>query len=122
MEKKYSNFAQDLRIWRKEAGLTQTELAKKSGISYSSICKYETGERKPKEEQVYRLMDALGFERREKLKNMDEGLFDLTEDDLIFIKEEVDRIMENLSPKSAKKLYEYVLDLQRLEQINGVRK
>lgn len=40
-------FGQNLHDARKKAGLTQKELAEKSGISLSSIKRYEKGEREP---------------------------------------------------------------------------
>ena len=40
-------FRQNLHDARKKAGLTQKELAEKSGISLSSIKRYEKGEREP---------------------------------------------------------------------------
>lgn len=36
-----------LREWRKDAGLTQTELAKKVGATQTAITRYESGERVP---------------------------------------------------------------------------
>lgn len=122
MKPKYPKFAEDLRIWRKEAGVTQKELSEKTGISLSSITKYETGERHPREEQLDKIFDALGLEKTNVVINLVEGVNDITEEDLIYIKEEIDRILENLSPKFAKKLYEYTLDLQLLDRIDRFRR
>lgn len=40
-------FGNELRKARKEAGLTQIELAKASGLSHMSIRRYETNDRLP---------------------------------------------------------------------------
>lgn len=40
-------------------GINGKKLARKSGISRSSICLYLKGERVPKTEQIYRLAEAL---------------------------------------------------------------
>jgi transcriptional regulator with XRE-family HTH domain len=44
---------------RMENKITQKKLAKVTGISSSSIAKYETGERKPKKETIGKLADGL---------------------------------------------------------------
>lgn len=44
---------------RKEKGLTQSQLAKKAGISEISVRKYESGERKPKLETARKIACAL---------------------------------------------------------------
>ena len=51
-----------LRIRREDAGLTQRQLAEKSGVSYSLICKYESGEKdinKAKIETLLKLTTAM---------------------------------------------------------------
>lgn len=48
-----------IREYRKLAGLTQQELAKKSGISMMSIRRYETGERQPDAETISKIAKAL---------------------------------------------------------------
>lgn len=53
---KYANMIKEL---RKEKGLTQKQLAEKSGISEISIRKYETGERRPKIQTLKKISDAL---------------------------------------------------------------
>ena len=54
-----------LKRCRKAAGMTQNDLAKKSRISQSLICKYELGELVPSEKTVNRLAEALGIESGE---------------------------------------------------------
>ncbi|WP_446787644.1 helix-turn-helix domain-containing protein [Macellibacteroides fermentans] len=51
-----------IRNYRKHLGMTQMELAEKSGISLMSIGKYERGERKPKVEQRIKIANALNID------------------------------------------------------------
>lgn len=51
-----------IRDSRKHLGMTQMELAEKSGISLMSIGKYERGERKPKVEQRIKIANALNID------------------------------------------------------------
>ena len=48
-----------IRYYRKLAGLTQSELAKKAGISMMSIRRYETGERVPNLETLRKIASCL---------------------------------------------------------------
>lgn len=60
-----------------KAGLTQTELAERSGISKPLINRYLAGEYKPKQQNIFKLAMALnvepeelsGWSRRRELKN-----------------------------------------------------
>ena len=52
--------ANRLKQLREKAGLNQTQLAKKIGISEQSISKYERGERKPKIEKLEALASFFG--------------------------------------------------------------
>lgn len=117
---KYSKLAQDLKTIRQNANLTQKELSELSGVSYSSITKYETDKRQPKKEQIKRILDVLGFDIPEELltpENLESGLFDRDKLDYEFIVSEIDRIVKNLSPKYAEKLYSYCLDLEELDRL-----
>lgn len=51
------DFKARLKKIRKEAGLTQRELAKRSGVSYSYLTKLEAGEQT---NPTYEVLDALG--------------------------------------------------------------
>ena len=46
-------FAEKLRLARRRAGMTQRELAEESHLSLRTIVNYESGERLPKQEEVY---------------------------------------------------------------------
>ena len=48
-------------MYRKLRGLTQAQLAEKSGVAAISIHQYETGKRQPRFEQVSAIADALGI-------------------------------------------------------------
>jgi transcriptional regulator with XRE-family HTH domain len=50
-----------IRSIRMSKQLTQEQLAEKSGIAFSTIGKYECGDRKPKSEQRLKIADALGI-------------------------------------------------------------
>ena len=45
---------------RKQAGLSQKELADKLGISFQTLAQWETGKRNPKYDTLKRIADALG--------------------------------------------------------------
>lgn len=53
------NEGDNIRRIRKEKGLTQSQLAKKAGISEISVRKYESGKRKPKLETMEKIANAL---------------------------------------------------------------
>ncbi|MFV0441688.1 MAG: helix-turn-helix domain-containing protein [Lachnospirales bacterium] len=50
-----------IKYYRLNNGLTQKELAERSGVSEISIRKYEAGDRNPKPEQIKKIADALGI-------------------------------------------------------------
>lgn len=54
-----SRIALRIKKARIEKGLTQAELAKKLGMSTSYIGQYESGNRKPKQETLLKIADAL---------------------------------------------------------------
>lgn len=45
---------------RKEAGLTQKKLAEKIGIAETTIRRYESNERQPRIEQLYKISETIG--------------------------------------------------------------
>lgn len=53
-------FAAKLRGKRAEADITQDELAKRAGISQTSVCKYEDGGALPRADKLFALAEALG--------------------------------------------------------------
>lgn len=59
MAEKCTSFAQRLREGLERQGMTQTELARRSGISKSSISRYLKGDWEGKQEAVYALAQAL---------------------------------------------------------------
>jgi transcriptional regulator with XRE-family HTH domain len=62
MEKKHFNnaFGKNLRLLRKQKGLTQVELANTLGCSQTMITTYENGRKKPAVDTLAKLADALG--------------------------------------------------------------
>ena len=57
-----------IRLARDKAGLTQTELAGRAGVSQQAISAYETGRKEPTLPFLQRLLGAAGFEMRVKLE------------------------------------------------------
>ena len=55
-----STLALNISRFRKEAGLTQEELAKSLDVTQTVIWRYERGRRKPEPERLLELADALG--------------------------------------------------------------
>lgn len=45
---------------RESLGLTQTQLAEQIGVSVSSICQYESGDKIPRDKVKMRLAEVLG--------------------------------------------------------------
>ena len=55
------NIGEKIRLIRKEKGWTQRELAKRSGVSYASVCRWEKGQTEPLYFCVECLLNALGY-------------------------------------------------------------
>ena len=53
-------FAQQLRRTRREAGVSQSDLARASGVNRAVISRYEAGKGTPEVANLVRLADALG--------------------------------------------------------------
>jgi transcriptional regulator with XRE-family HTH domain len=51
-----------LREARERAGLTQQQLAERSGVAQSTISAYESGKREPGVDALEKLLDAAGYE------------------------------------------------------------
>lgn len=54
------NIGEQIRKYRKEAGISQAELGKRLGVSQQQIAQYETGKRTPKIETIANIAGALG--------------------------------------------------------------
>jgi transcriptional regulator with XRE-family HTH domain len=61
-------FGQIIKQCRKKAGLTQSQLAEKLGVSYVNISQIENGHRIPKPDTVVKIANALGLAPLELLK------------------------------------------------------
>lgn len=55
------SFRENLVRLRKEAGLSQDDLARKAGLTHNYIWMLENGERQPKIDTIAALADALGL-------------------------------------------------------------
>jgi transcriptional regulator with XRE-family HTH domain len=49
-----------IRYFREKAGMTQSELARKVGLSLMTICRFETGKQNPRVNDLKRIARALG--------------------------------------------------------------
>ena len=54
------DYGNNIKLARKEAGLTQEQLAKKCGVATITIRQYESGKRQPRFEQLQEIAIALG--------------------------------------------------------------
>ena len=60
-----------IRMARRHAGLTQTELAERAATSQAAISAYESGRRSPSVDTLCRILTAAGFEVRMRLAQPD---------------------------------------------------
>lgn len=56
-----------IRMARRQAGLTQTELAERAGTSQAAVSAYESGRRSPSVDTLVRILAATGLELRMRL-------------------------------------------------------
>lgn len=56
-----------IRVARREAGLSQQQLASRAGTSQTAVSAYESGRRSPSVDTLCRLLAAAGFEVRMRL-------------------------------------------------------
>ena len=56
-----------VRLARREAGLSQAELAQRANTSQAAVSAYESGKRSPSVDTLTRLLTAAGFELRMRL-------------------------------------------------------
>jgi transcriptional regulator with XRE-family HTH domain len=92
-----------IRIARRRAGLTQTQLAERLGKSQSEIGRWERGETKPSFETLQRVIRACGLELTVGLANADDSyLSDIDEMLTLSPRERIDhaanlaRVMRNM--------------------------
>lgn len=64
-EKEQATIAELIKYHRKNQKMTQEQLCEATGISISTLKKYETGLRHPKAEQLQRIAEALGISDKE---------------------------------------------------------
>lgn len=60
-----------IRRARRDAGITQHELARRARTSQSAVSAYESGRRSPSVDTLTRLLDAAGFELRMRITSPD---------------------------------------------------
>lgn len=65
-------FAEKLSRYRKLSGLSQKELAERAGVSFNTICNYETGKRLPRKPETYTaLANALQIHTKDLMDDAD---------------------------------------------------
>lgn len=115
MDKKDAEFiGKQIKIFRKSAGLTQEQLAKKTAISLSAIGKYEIGERTPKYETLMEIAKALEIP----ITHL-QGITAPTTDGGVVSFDIPDEIKKLYPPK---KLTEEELNIKRIEYLKELHK
>ena len=71
-------FAERLKRLRKAAGLTQSQLSNKAGVSVVTLCRWEKDERQPRLEEIQKLAKALHISEDELLNGEPETTWVLT--------------------------------------------
>ena len=77
---------------RLAAGLSQSELAKRMGISTNGVCQWEKGRRAPKVETVYKIAECIGCSPFDILATGDE------ETDTMLTPSEIDQTIKRIIP------------------------
>lgn len=95
-----------IKMFMKEKGLSQKELAKLSGITEASMSKYLSGERTPRIDVIVNLANALQITTDELIGN------DIENDqmNLIRLKTVLARGMETMTEEEKKELIKFLLD------------
>ena len=108
-------FAERLKAFRVQAGLTQKQLGEKIGITESNYRNYELGKRKPKIEVVQKLASALGASVSD-LYGWDEGSAALAQEVKAIEKQEKDllQVFRGLNSEGQEKVIGYITDLSEI--------
>lgn len=77
-------FAERLKELRKQAHLTQVELAKRLGIGQSSYADWERGRKKPTQENLVKISQVLGVSIDYLVGNSEEKSYELDNIELLF--------------------------------------
>ncbi|MBR0341653.1 MAG: helix-turn-helix transcriptional regulator [Oscillospiraceae bacterium] len=85
------DIGQNIRRLRREAGMSQTDLALAMDTSKNAISRWESGERILKLDSLLRLSDVLGVASSEILKTQDDPAYDEWET----IRQDIDKLPEN---------------------------
>lgn len=111
--KQIENFGKRLERLREDAGLSQTALAKRVGVSQSSISQMEAGERSPSYAMLVELAEALGVSAA--------YLVGASVEQLTPAEEMHFRRFRALPPEAQRELESYV-DFLRTKHLNDRRK
>ena len=108
-ENDLKDFGKNLIRMRQEKGISREELSRRSGVSSSSLIKYEKGEREPKNSTMRRIQAALGYEPDEPIMSMPyDEIHVYQETDLRLA---VTHALEDLNVLGLKKVSDYIDDL-----------
>lgn len=80
----------NIKLYRKQKGLTQKQLAEKIGSTDSAITRYESNSREPSIETITKIADALGVPVS---KLLEDDTFNLTDSDTEKVDSYIDLIM-----------------------------
>lgn len=108
------SYGDRVRIIREEKGISQEELALRTGYPLLSIVKYENGDRYITDTVKWKILKALGISEQEIehfLPHRD-GMFDFRDD----IDIEIDEMLAALNYDGKKKALEYLRDLAMLQK------
>ena len=99
-------FSENLQRFRKEAGLSQEELADKIGASRNTVSRYESGEFPPSFEAIEKLSEALGLDETTLLTDPEvikiwEKMTDLVETEVM---DRMDVVANDLRKRAGKDL------------------
>lgn len=61
-------FAETLRAFRKQGGVSQSDLARETNMSHTTFSRYESGDRFPTRDTVTSIADALGLNYADRVR------------------------------------------------------
>lgn len=120
------DFSDKLKSARKNAGLTQAQLAKKLGVTVQNYSQYETGKRNPKYETRQRILKAIGIDinelepptqeelerMRENARNADSERIEATEEERL--SSLINHKAKMLDNSGKQKVVDYMDDLTKI--------
>lgn len=119
MSEKEKLIGERIKQVRKEAGMTQQQLAQRLGIPYQSIGQWERGIRKPKIETIQAIADAIGVSLDYLLGNVSDSFFVLDNER---IKADINSYENNPEPSQPAKPEVSIDKIEMLANYFGIEK